>query len=472
MKVLNRSQLVAITLTIALFGIFLFSQLLQPSVLYTFNSWTQRFFTDFGESQSLFSQSVPIHSGTFVLPYQSLLRTTTYLVSNGGGFDSFIIFQFGSVVLRIVYMILVMMIVITLTHKVQLALVTGLLIFTSPFFVFRSHVFVPINVTVLFFLLMIWGFEKYNKIGRIVFLLPVILGLLGNTLYDPTSIIVSAIIILSYTVSFLINEKLRHLEFTYFSVLVCVVLLLPMFGTLIQVVQSGWNTFGDNSLWSLYSNNNDAPLLPLINTYFEMVGYPVMIFSTLGIVAIIWRDFRRYIHLVVMLGLMMLLMVNLSPQISLSPGRMQDYIYIPLLLISAIYISVMFSRSGRLVRMLLISILIAMGIATMINTPPWNRLPDKTQVVVDKLNQLLDEDPHATLYVESDVMFTAILIRHPEQICAYWDPVFQWYRPPTSGDVPDCTQADYRVRRDGRSLDQYQIIEQEGIYTVYKRLPE
>ena len=173
-----------------------------------------------------------------------------------------------------------------------------------------------------------------------------------------------------------------------------------------------------------------------------------------------------------MLGLMALLMLDLSPQISLSPERMQDYIYIPLLLISAIYISVMFRRSGRLVRMMLVSILIAMGIATMISTPLWNRLPDKTVVIADKLNQLLEENPDATLYVESDVIFTAMLIRHPEQICAYWDPIFQWYHPPTSSDVPDCTKADYRLRQSGQSLDQYQIIDQEGIYTVYKRLPE
>lgn len=472
MKTLNRSQLLAIFLIIILFCTFLFEQMVQNDVLYALPPWTQHFFTDFGESEQLYSQAVAIHSGELVLPYSSLLRTTTYFVAEGGAVDSFVLFQFGSILLRVVYTLLVMMIVIAMTHKVQYALVMGIVIFSSPFFVFRSHVFIPQNVAVLFFLLMIWGFEKYRKFGRLVFLLVVMLSLLGNVFYDPTSLIVSGIIIISYTLHFLINGDIRKVEFTYFSILICVILLIPSFETLIGVLQSTFNSFGDNSIWAQYIGGTDASLPPLVNTYFELIGYPVTIFSLLGIVVILRQGIRRYIHLLVMLGLMLLFTVNLSPNLILSPGQMQDYIYIPLLLISAVYVSVLFTRTGRLVRMGLISILIAFGMATMLDTPPWLQVDSGAFEVVDRVDALLDDNRDAIVYVEADAMFTAVLLNHPEQVCAYWDPVFQWYHQPTSGTVPDCTQATYRITHNNRSLRQYQIIQQIDSYSVYERLPD
>lgn len=472
MKVLNRSQLLAIILTLTLFGGFLFAQLYQNTVLYTLDPWVQRFYSEYGESQSLFSQNTAIHSGELVLPYHTFLRTTTYLLAEGGGIDSFQLYQFGSVILRVVYALLIMMTVIAMTRRVQYALVTVLLMFTSSFFVFRSHVLIPQNVGVLFLLLMIWSLEKYNNSGRLVFLLGFILAILGNVFYEPTSIFISGIIIFSYTIKFLINEKLRHVEFMYFSVLICVILLLPMFDTLLQVVQSTFASFGNNSIWGQYAKGYDAPLLPVINNYFEIIGYPVMIFTMIGTVAIVWRNFRQAIHLLVMLVLMLLLTLTLSPQIGLSPGRMQDYIFIPMLLISAIYVSALFKRTGRLVRMLLIAILITMGLATMITTPPWFQLGTGVLDIAAVVDQELEENPDAIVYVEPDAMFISMILHNPDQICAYWDPIFQWYRPPASGDVPDCTKAEYRIRQSETPLQQYQIIQEAGDYRVYKLLPE
>lgn len=472
MKVLNRSQLLAIFLTLTLFAIFLFTQMSQNDILYSLNPWTQRFFTDFGEPQQLFTQAVSIQSGDLVLPHPSLLRTNTYLLSEVGQLDSFQIYQFGSIILRIIYTILVMMIVITMTGKVQYALVICLIIFTSPFFIFRSHVLIPQNVTVLFFLLMIWGFEKYRKTGRIIFLSMVMLSLLGNAVYDPTSIMVSGIIIVSYTALFLANEDLRKTEMTYFSLLIVVVLLLPMFDTLLQVIQTTFTRFGDNSIWAQYVKSPAGTLTPLVNTYFEIIGYPVSIFSVLGIFAIVWRSLRQYIHLLVMLGLILLFMVNLSPQPSLTPSRMQDYIYIPLLLISAVYVSVLFSRTGRLIRMALISLLITMSLATMIKNPPWIRLNDGTLGMANSVNSLLNAEEDTTVFIEADAMFLTNLIRHPDQVCAYWDPVFQWYRPPVNNEIPDCTQADYRVRLDNQPIVPYQFVQQIGDYSLFERSQE
>jgi hypothetical protein len=471
MKTLNRSQLLAIVLILTLFGTFLLAQMFQYDVLYTLTPWKQHFFTDFGESEQLYSQVIVIHSGKLVLPYSSFLRTTTHLVAEGGAIDSFVLFRFGSVMLRVVYTLLVMMIVIVMTKKVQYALVMGIVVFSSPFFVFRSHMFIPQNVAVLFFLGMIWGFEKYRQSGRLLFLLVVMLSLLGNVVYDSASVIVSGIIIVSYSIHFLVNGDIRKVEFTYFSILICVILLIPSFETLISVVQSTFNSFGDNSIWA-NSQGRGAPLPPLVNTYFELIGYPVSIFSLLGIVVILKQGLRRYIHLLVMLGLMLLFTVDLSPRLTLSPGRMQDYLYIPLLLISAVYVSVLFTRTARLVRMALISILIAFGMAAMINTPPQVEFDKNTIQVADTVNTLLDVNPDAIVYIEADAMFMTVLLQYPEQICTYWDPIFQWYRQPTSGAVPDCTQADYRIARGNRSVNQYQVIEPINTYNVYKRLSD
>ena len=93
---------------------------------------------------------------------------------------------------------------------------------------------------------------------------------------------------------------------------------------------------------------------------------------------------------------------------------MHDYLYIPLLLISAVYVAVLFTRTGRLVRMGLISILIAFGIATMIDTPPWVQVERGALQIADRVNDLLDQDPDAIVYVEADAMFTSMLLRSPE----------------------------------------------------------
>lgn len=472
MKTLNRSQFLAIALIIILFSTVLFAQMAQNNVLYTLSPWTERFFTDFSESEQLFSQETTIYSGSLVLPNASLLRTSTYLIAEGGAVDSFVLFQFGSIVLRAIYVILIVMITVEMTGKVQYALVMAIMIFSSPFFIFRSHMLLPHNVAVLFFLFMIWGFEKYRRSGRLLFLLAVMLSLLGNVLYDPSSIIVSGIIIISYTVLFLINGNIRKVEFTYVSILICVILLIPWFGTLINIVVSTFNSFGDNSIWSQYPRQIASNEFSLINTFFEIIGYPVTIFSLLGIIVIVRQGIRRYVHLLVMLGLMLLLTVNVSPSISLSPGRMQDFLYMPLLLIAAVYVAILFTRTGRLVRMALISILIAFGMATMIDTPPWLQVEKGTIEVADKVNALLVADREAIVYVEADAMFTTLLLRSPQQICAYWDPVFQWYRQPESGTVPDCTQADYRISHSNRLLQQYALIEQIDTFFIYERIQD
>ena len=471
-KTLNRYQLIAIIFIITLFSAFPLAQILQDTTLYSLNPWTQRFFTDFGESEQLFKQSVNIYSGELVLPYSSFLRTTTFLLTEGGALDSFALFQVGSILLRVVYVVLIMMIVIAMTHKVQYALVVGLLVYTSPYFVFRSHLFVPENVVVLFFLLMIWGFEKYRKTGRVLFLLVVMLSVLGNVFYDPTSVFISGIIIVSYTVVFLANGDLRKVEFTYFGILFAVIMLIPMFSSLISIAQANFNRFGDNSMWLLYSRGTDVLPELNVNIYFELIGYPVAIFSILGIATIVRHHLRHYVHLLMMLLFMLLFTINLSPQIRLSPLRMQDYLYIPLLLISAVYVSVLFRRTGRLVRMALVSILITFGIATMIENPPWLRVDRGAFEVANTANELLEANSDAIVYVEADAMFTTMLIRHPEQICAYWDPVFQWYRQPDADDVPDCLLADYRISSSEQALQQYQIIEQVDMYRLYARLPD
>ncbi len=472
MKTLNRSQVLAIILIIILFSSVLFAQMAQNHVLYTLSPWTERFFTDFGESEQLFSDDTTIYSGNLALSNASLLRTSTYLVAEGGAVDTFVLFQFGSILLRVIYVILIIMITVEMTGKVQYALVVAIMIFSSPFFIFRSHMLLPHNVAVLFFLLMIWGFEKYRHSGRLLFLLAVMLSLLGNVFYDPTSIIVSGIIVVSYSVLFLINGNIRKVEFTYLSILICVILLIPWFGTLISIVLSTFNSFGDNSIWAQYPRQIASTEYSIINTFFEIIGYPVTIFSFLGIIVIVRQGMRRYIHLLVMLGLMLLLTVNVSPSISLSPRRMQDFLYIPLLLIAAVYVAILFTRTGRLVRMALISILIAFGMATMIDTPPWLQVEDGALEVAEKVNELLDADADAIVYVEADAMFTTMLLRSPEQICAYWDPVFQWYRQPLSGTVPDCTQADYRISRSDRLLQQYALIEQIDTFFIYERIQD
>jgi hypothetical protein len=472
MKTLNRSQALAATLIVILFCAFLFAQMVNNDVLYTLSPWIQRFFTDFGESERLYSHSTMISSGDLVLPHASFLRTSTHLVAEGGAIDSFVLFQFGSILLRVFYVILIMMITIVMTGKIQYALVMGIMVFSSAFFVFRSHMFVPQNVAVLFFLSMIWGFEKYRQSGRLLFLSVVMLSLLGNVFYDPTSLIISGIIILSYTVHFLINGDIRKIEFTYFSLLICVILLIPWFETLIGIVVSTFSSFGDNSIWSQATRGTSEPLPPIINTYFELIGYPVSIFASLGVVAILRQGIRRYGHLLVMAGLMLLLTVNVSPNLALSPGRMQDYLYIPLLLIASVYVAVLFTRTGRLVRMALISILVAFGLAIMIDTPPRIQLDSSAIKVTNEVDTLLSADPNATVYVEAEAMITTMLLRSPEQICAYWDSVFQWYRQPISGEPPDCTQATYRIVLGNRDIQHYEIIdpsEPTDVYSLYAR---
>jgi len=467
MKFVDRSQMPAIFLTISLFVAFMSIQVGLADRLYGFQPYVQQFFADYGEPDELFTQRVEIYSGDFVVSNTSLLRTTSYVVSEGGTLDSSLLFLFGGIFLRALYALLVMMIMIAMEHKVQYALVLGLVIFTSPFFVFGSTPLVPANVAILFFLLMIWGFEKYKRTGRIVFMLVVILSMLGNILYDPTSVVINAIIVLSYGLVFLFNEDPRKIEVTFTSTLIALILLLPIFATLLNIVSTSLGTFGDNSIWAQYIG---ADLQPTVNTFFEIVGYPVMIFSVLGVVAVVRWQWRRYLHLLVMLACVLLLMLNITPRLTINPARMQAYLYFVLILISGVYISLLFTRTSRLVRMMLIAVFVSYGIAVMLTTPPFERLTDDELALATTINQLLQDNPNDIVYVETEAMALAVLIDHPAQLCAYWEPVFQFYVPPESGDVPDCTIAEYRLAETGRTLSDYRIVTQTDTVSIYQRI--
>ncbi len=468
MKVVNRSQTLAILLTITLFGGFLFALVVQQDDLSGLRPYVQKFFTDFGEPDRLLNQRVAIQSGDLVTAHTSLMRTSIYAVVEGGLLDSHLIFQFGVIALQVLYTLLIMMIVIAMTRKVQYALVTGILVYTSPYFVFQSPFLIPQNVVLLFFLLMIWGFEKYRETGRVIFMVIVSASLLANTIYEPTSIIFNGVILLGYTLSFLFNEDPRKIEVTFITILVTLILMIPMFGELLDIVAKTLFLFGDNSLWGQYTASEN--LKPTVNTFLELVGYPVSIFGILGTVAIILKSWKKHLHLLVMLACILLLMLNVSPRVELSPNRMQSYLYLLLLLISAVYVSILFTRTGRLIRMGLISVLITFGIATMLTTPPWQRLNNGELQLAKRANQVLSENPESSIYIEADAMITTVLLAYPKQICTYWDPVFQWYVPPAHGDVPDCTQAQFRISMTGRNLPDYRIVRQSDVYSLYERI--
>ncbi|GEM_PF-3296361 len=468
MKFIDRSQVLAIILTVTLFVAFLGALIGQQERLYGYQPYVQKFFTDHGESDRLFNQRVEIHSGEFVLPYTSLLRTTTFILSEGGSVPSDLLFQYGAVFLRALYVILVMMIVMTMTHRVQYALVSGLIIFTSPFFVVQSPSLIPENVAVLFFLLMIWGFEKYKRTGRIVFMLVVILAMVANIAYDPTSVVMNGIIVLGYALVFLFSEALRKIEVTFFSVLIALILMIPMFGTLLNIISTTYFSFGDNTRWIQYAGEN--ALAPTVNTFFEIIGYPVTIFSILGIVAIVRRRVRQYLHLLVMLACIVLLMVNVSPSLTLNPGRMQTYLYIVLLLISGVYVSLLFSRTSRLIRMMLIAVFVSYSIATFLTNPLWARLTDEEVEIAQIVNAFLIDNPDHIVFVDADGMRLSVLIEHPDQLCAFWEPIYQWYVPPASGDIPNCNGAEYRIAEIGLSLPEYRIVQQTNDIALYQRI--
>lgn len=467
MKFIDRSQLLAIFLTITLYVAFLGVQASLLQRLYGYEPYIQKFFADHGEPDELFNQRVDIYSGQLILPNTSLLRTTTYTVSEGGMTDSDLLYTYGAVFLRGIFVLLVMMIVIAMTNKVQYALVTGLICFTSPFFVFRSTSLIPENVSVLFFLLLIWGFEQYKRTGRIVFMPVVIMAIIGNIIYYPNSVVMNLVIVFGYVMVFLFNEDPRKIEVTLFTVMIALILLLPMFDTIVGILGATLHSFGDNSVWELYTYGD---LGPDINSYFELIGYPTSIFAILGIVVIVRWQWRKYLHLLVMLACILFLMVELSPRLFVDPARMQTYLYLVLLLIVGVYMSVLFTRTSRFVRMMLISIFVAYGIATMLTNPPWQRITLDELAMVETANQFLAENSDEIIYVDADAADLSILIEHPKQLCAYYDPIFQWYVPPKSGDVPDCTGVEYIIASNELSLPDYRIVDQTDDLALYQRI--
>jgi hypothetical protein len=466
MKFVNRSQTLAVFLSIILFAAFLHAQISLFDRLYGYQPYVQKFFTDYGESDQLLNKRVSIYSGELALPHASLLRTTAYIMSNGHVDNSQIIYTYGAIVARAIFVLLVMMIVITMTRKVQYALVMGLIIFTSPFFVFRSTSLVPENIAILFFLLLIWALEQYKHNGRVVFMPVVIMAIIGNVAYDPTSIIFNAVIIVAYVISFGVNKTPRKIEVTLISVLITVVLLSPMFDTISTIITTSFNHFGDNSIFNQYKNIDQ---LPTPSIYFELIGYPVFIFATLGIISIIRWQWRRDLHILIMLTGTLALMLNLSPTIHIDPWRMQAYLYVILLLCVAVYIALLFSRISRFMRMMLISILISYGIATMLTNPPFQSITADEIELAQLANTQLDAQPDDIVFIGREAASLAMLITHPEQLCTYYDPISVRYLPPQSGEIPPCNKATFVISISGLSLSNYQILSQADNLTLYQR---
>jgi len=471
MNSMTRIQLSTIVALLALFVGLIAIQLTNSGYLDSVDPWTHRFFTQFAESRMLYSDTVIIHNGQMQQPYLTFMRTVIYLLTQVGQIDTYTLFFYGSLVLRAVYILLTFACVLALTRHATTALICGVLLFTSPYFIFRSYMTFPENIAVLFFLGLILGFEKYRNSNKAIFLILVVVSLVGGAYFHPKSLYISGFIVAGYLLYFIVNVEFRKVEYTLLSIIVSLFITLPIFPNLTSTVSAVViDNVGDNSIWGSFIQGDSRYLPPGVNDYIQFIGYPVIILSMLGIIRCVRDGIRRNIHLLFMLACTFTLSLGTHLHIYMPTDRMQAYLYIPLVLIASVYLTSYIKRANHISQFFLLILITMFALSTTIDNKPWFALWHGEIPMSEQINILMAENPDAILEIDGDAIFMSVLMQYPDRICVPYVLEFPWYRPPQKDSIPDCSTADYHLARSNEPITGYRILANYDAYFLFTRL--
>jgi len=464
------SHLLILSAIVLLFSMMIAIETAQREYLYSYDPWIHHFFAKYAETQEFFSRTVEVHNGIVETPYRTFLRSDVYIFSLITGLEIFQVVRFATVFLRFLFVLMVYMVANVLSDDKKIALMTSVLIFSSYYFVWRSYISFPENLVIIFFLLEIWAFEKYRKSDKVVFLYFVGLSLVGTIFIHPKSIYIAGAIIAAYLAYFIIAKDIKTIKSILILVLVSSLISFPI---LMETISIFIDTFvyniGFASSQGLVSKGNPQYIPPTFLSYQRYLGEAIIIITILGLVYLIRRDIRRNLPLLLIFSFTFLLSLGTHLQIYVPTDRMQAYLFLPLIAIAALSLKHLFAEMlGSYAIMISIASLVVLSVFNVSEVRPWFAHWHGEIGITKAINELLDADNQALIFVDEASWKAFYLLEHPGNICINEDENHDFVVE-NSTRLADCQAPEFYLSKTEIPPDGYSFLIQENEYYLFQK---
>lgn len=460
----------ALILIAVVFSILLELRMAETPYLYQVDSWTHRYFTERTETQSILLRHIETANGNTFAPYDSIMRTNIALLSSFSGIDVYTFYRFGSIVLRLLYILVLYMALTAFTRYEGLALMVAVISFSSWYYSWRSHLMFPENSVLLYNILIIWSFKRlidtrdkgYSALVAVCFV---------AVMYTHTrSLYYTAIIYAGFVLHMFVHYQWYNLRLIVLHHTVAIVFVFPILlenaSILRQVV--AYN-FGDQSTYGSIVAESPRYAPPDFDFYLRHMGYLLLPMGIASALIIIVAGIKEHLHVFTMLLLGFILSLGPRLQLYVPPDRMQAYLYIPITIGIVSAMTIIFDKSlNRVGQFFVISGFIAWSLINTYLTDPWFALWRGEFPASEHLNTLLADDPDAYVGLIDDTMRAFFLMDHPEQICLI-DVTDQAFIANVETPQPDvCVEPEFYL---SRAIDNhppgYQLLQEHNQYYLF-----
>lgn len=414
MKLNNRINIFLLASIILLFSILIFNQINSTDKLYNYDSWHHLYFTEHGESEQFFSDSIETYDGELTSPYKSFLRSEIYLFHIVTGISLFEIFQFASIFLRILFVLMVYITALTFTKNKIVSLLTTILIFTSYYFVWRSYLTFPENLAIIFFLFSIWALENYKLKDKKIYLVFLIFVIISIAYVHPISLIFLCLILASYLLFFLINKNYRQIKVILWFILASLIFIAPIVNYLFALLKDRiFGNIGSESAYGSIAETMVQYTPPAPSTYIYYSGLIMILLSILGVIYLFKKDIKNNLPVIFILTFSFILSLGSWLHIYVPTDRMQAYLFIPLVIVSSIYLKNLLLKKPKYVTCIIIFLIIIFSVFNVISIPPWFALWHGESEMGNYLNQNYNL---SKLYSFDGLEVPLLRFEHPESI--------------------------------------------------------
>lgn len=311
---------------IFLFGIFL--KINKSPFLFNYDSWDHNYLTKYGEAEELYNSSVTLGDGTFS-KYPSLLRTGIYLFSKFSSITTYQMYRYGVIFLRGVYFIFFYFLIKLISKdKLNFNKVVALIFLSfmsSSYFIWRSYIVFPENVSLILNLILILFFELFLKQKKVKdklfcsFFISIIISLSAYT--HPVAFYYTMIIYFSYLTSFILKKT--NLNYMFLIGVFLLILIFPILTNLSnKLILTLFGNLGTSSSYGSIAASMPQYTPPKLSAYFYYLGIPSLLIGFVGFLILI--KIKNYPYIILYLISFGLTLTNYF-KLFLPTDRMMGY---------------------------------------------------------------------------------------------------------------------------------------------------
>jgi hypothetical protein len=465
---------VMFTLLVFVFILALIYPMLTSDHLFGRDPWRHYFYSRFGEAQDFFTNQVQLRAAAAADSYPTILRSNLYLFSTLTGIDHYGVIRFFSIFQRVVYFFLVYAVLHAFTGQRRAAILGAVLAMSSYYFIWRSSQTWPENQAVLMHLLALWAFERLRQTRSRRDLAVIGLAVVGAIYTHPPSLWFLGFIFVGYGLLALLDRDWVTLRRFVLVAAIGVFLALP---SIAIIAKSFTHTLtanlGDNSIWGpraqLQSRYDPIELLG----YQSLLGTLMFTLSVLGVIAILRREVRPRLPLLVIFGLGFVLTLSTHYDLYIPPNRTMGYFFLAVIVVAVFGIQDLLDLMlRRWLRLALIGLLAVTGLMMVLDTPAYDDYTQGEVEAADLAGLFLSQHPGEAVGFFG-LGSPAFLLEDPNAICLRMvqrpDGLYDTRRPNEGDD--DCLMPALMIAStvEVRALPGYTRVAERGNFAFWLR---